>query len=50
MTKITIRVTDEEMERLDYVGLFDVRAAGVLYEQIEITACGEGETKEGDGE
>lgn len=50
MTKITIKVTDEEFERLDYIGLFDVKAAGVLYENIEITSCEVGATKEGDGE
>lgn len=50
MTKITIKATDEEFERLDYIGLFNVMAAGVLYEDIEITSCEAGETKEGDAE
>ena len=46
MTKIIIEATDEEMERLDYIGLFDPRSAGVLYEHIEITSSEEGDANE----
>ena len=45
MTKIIIKATDEEFGRLDYIGLFEARAAGILYEHIEITSCEEGEAK-----
>lgn len=50
MTKITIKATLEELDRLDYIGLFDVEAAGVLYEQIEVTSWDEEKAKEGDAE
>lgn len=41
MIKIVLEVTDEEMERLDTIGLFRMDMAGVLYQSISITSTDE---------
>lgn len=46
MTKIVIEATDEQIDRLDYIGLFSVESAGVLYQTLTITTSAEEEKPE----
>lgn len=43
MTKIVIEATDEQIDRLDYIGLFSAESAGVLYQTLTITTSAEEE-------
>ena len=40
MKNVILAVTDEELERLDSIGLFDMDKFGVLYQSITITSIG----------
>lgn len=44
MTKIVLKVTDEQMERLDQIGILGMDMAGVLYQSVSIIP--DDETKE----
>lgn len=37
MTKVILVVTDEELKRLDSIGLFSTDMAGVLWQRVTIT-------------
>ena len=41
MTKIILEVTDEQLERLDSIDLFNIDMAGVLYQHLTITSADE---------
>jgi len=38
MTKVTLEVTDEQLQKLDYIGVLNVNMAGVLYNKITISS------------
>lgn len=45
MTKIILEVTDEELKRLDSIGLLNMDMAGVLYQSITITSTDKAESE-----
>ena len=46
MTKIILEVTDEELKRLDSIGIFKPDMAGVLWQQVTITPVDKAEREE----
>lgn len=46
MTKIILDVTEEELERLDSIGIFNPDMAGVLWQRVTITPIDKAESAE----
>ena len=46
MTKIILEVTEEELERLDSIGIFNPDMAGVFWQQVTITPVDKAESED----
>ena len=44
MTKVTLEVTDEQLKRLDFIGLLNMNMAGELYNKVTISSDEQNDT------